>query len=204
MLNARQLEIFVGVFQEGSLSKAARRLHAAQSGLSMQIQSLEVRTGLRLFDRSPRGVSPSATESACAQMAPVFAAISRKVVQAGPFGAGMKLKCVANLLVSVHNLATAEAMLLAQRAGLDLAMTFDAPSRRRRQLAGVGAERPADCDGPLRARFDEARSPLEGSRRDQVFRAIRRRADAAARRERALLSFGGRGGARPRGYVGAL
>ena len=60
MLNARQLEIFVGVFEEGSLSKAARRLNATQSGLSMQIQNLEARTGLRLFDRSPRGVTPTA------------------------------------------------------------------------------------------------------------------------------------------------
>ena len=34
-------------------------------------------------------------------------------------GAGSKMKCVANLLVAVHNLAAAEAMVLSTRAGLD-------------------------------------------------------------------------------------
>jgi 3-hydroxyisobutyrate dehydrogenase-like beta-hydroxyacid dehydrogenase len=99
----------------------------------------------------------SGAESACADMAPVFAAISRKVVHAGPFGAGMKLKCVANLLVSVHNLATAEAMLLAQRAGLDLAMTFEAIRE------GAGNSRVWELRGPLMAagRYEPASMKLD-------------------------------------------
>lgn len=39
---------------------------------------------------------------------PVFAGLARDVRHVGAFGAGMKLKYVANLLVSIHNLASAE------------------------------------------------------------------------------------------------
>ena len=59
MLNIRQLRAFVGVYEEGSFSSAAKRLNATQSGLSMLNQSLEEQIGLKLFDRSPRGVTPT-------------------------------------------------------------------------------------------------------------------------------------------------
>lgn len=59
MLNIRQLASFVAVYEEGSFSKAAKRLHATQSGLSMQNQQLEEQIGLALFERSPRGVTPT-------------------------------------------------------------------------------------------------------------------------------------------------
>jgi 3-hydroxyisobutyrate dehydrogenase-like beta-hydroxyacid dehydrogenase len=47
------------------------------------------------------------------------------VKEVGSFGAGSRMKYVANLLVSINNVATAEAMVLAARAGLDPAMVFD-------------------------------------------------------------------------------
>lgn len=59
MLNLRQLAAFVGVYEERSFSKAAKRLNATQSGLSMQNQNLEEQIGLRLFERSSRGVEPT-------------------------------------------------------------------------------------------------------------------------------------------------
>lgn len=59
MINIRQLIAFVGVYEERSFSKAAKRLNATQSGLSMQTQQLELRVGLKLFERSPRGVVPT-------------------------------------------------------------------------------------------------------------------------------------------------
>jgi putative dehydrogenase len=65
---------------------------------------------------------PAVTERA----RPVLQAIAREVRHVGAFGAGMKLKCVANLLVTIHNLASAEAMLLAEASGLDLAVVYDA------------------------------------------------------------------------------
>jgi putative dehydrogenase len=55
---------------------------------------------------------------------PVFKAITDAVFYLGEFGAGSKMKCVANLLVAVHNLAAAEAMALSTRAGLDPEMVI--------------------------------------------------------------------------------
>jgi len=56
LLNIRQMATFVSVYEEGSFSRAAVKLHATQSGLSMQTQQLEDVLGVRLFERSPRGV----------------------------------------------------------------------------------------------------------------------------------------------------
>lgn len=52
-------------------------------------------------------------------VAPVLDAISGPWVHTGGFGTGARLKYVANMLLAVHTVAAAEAMALAQRAGLD-------------------------------------------------------------------------------------
>jgi len=50
---------------------------------------------------------------------PLFLGFGRAVYDLGAFGNGTKMKFVANLLVAIHNLAAAEAMVLAEKAGLD-------------------------------------------------------------------------------------
>ena len=50
---------------------------------------------------------------------PLFADFSRQAHDLGVFGNGMKMKFVANLLVAIHNVASAEAMVLGMKAGLD-------------------------------------------------------------------------------------
>ena len=57
-------------------------------------------------------------------MMPVFAGFSRLAHDLGAFGNGMKMKFVANLLVAIHNVASAEAMVLGMKAGLDPAQIF--------------------------------------------------------------------------------
>ena len=51
---------------------------------------------------------------------PVLDAISGPWVYAGAFGNGARLKYVANLLLAVHTVAAAEAIVLAEQNGLDL------------------------------------------------------------------------------------
>ena len=63
----------------------------------------------------------------------------------GPFGSGSKMKFIANLLVTVHTLAAAEALLLARRAGLDLATVLEAVGD------GAGTSRMFEIRGPLMA-----------------------------------------------------
>ena len=55
---------------------------------------------------------------------PLFADFSRQAHDLGAFGNGMKMKFVANLLVAIHNVASAEAMVLGMKAGLDPAQIF--------------------------------------------------------------------------------
>ncbi len=54
-----QLRYLVAVYEEKSFTAAARRVHATQSGLSMQIKDLEVRLGVKLFNRASTGVTPT-------------------------------------------------------------------------------------------------------------------------------------------------
>lgn len=58
-MNFRQLSTFVGIYEDGSFNKAARRLNATQSGLSVQIRNLEDALGTPLFERSAKGVQPT-------------------------------------------------------------------------------------------------------------------------------------------------
>ncbi|WP_416762100.1 LysR substrate-binding domain-containing protein [Roseateles sp. So40a] len=53
----RQLRYFVGVCEAGSLLKASTRLHVAQPALGQQIAALEHGLGVKLFDRSSRGMA---------------------------------------------------------------------------------------------------------------------------------------------------
>ena len=70
-------------------------------------------------------VLASGDRAAVARCEPVFAGFARAHHYLGDFGAGSKMKFVANLLVAIHNVAAAEALLLARAAGLDPQQTYD-------------------------------------------------------------------------------
>jgi DNA-binding transcriptional LysR family regulator len=53
----RQLERFLAVIEFGSLAAAARQLHLTQQALSASLANLEQDLGVRLFDRSPGGIT---------------------------------------------------------------------------------------------------------------------------------------------------
>ena len=59
------------------------------------------------------------------RLKPLFLGFSRAVHDLGEFGNGSRMKYVANLLVAIHNVASAEAMVLGIKAGLDPKRIFD-------------------------------------------------------------------------------
>lgn len=77
---------------------------------------------------------------------PVMKAFSRGQHYLGRFGNGSKMKFVANLLVAIHNVSAAEALVLARRCGLDAATAV-------RVLGdGAGSSRMLQVRGPMMAR----------------------------------------------------
>src|SRR6516165_5292986 len=63
---------------------------------------------------------------ACKRVEPVVAAFADSCIYFGPFGAASRFKLINNLLVSIHIAATAEAMALGVRAGVDVELMIKA------------------------------------------------------------------------------
>ena len=74
---------------------------------------------------------------------PVLDTFSRKVCDLGAFGNGSRVKFIANHLVTIHNVAAAESLLLAKLAGLDLDVVLQAVSD------GAGTSRMLEVRGPM-------------------------------------------------------
>ena len=90
----------------------------------------------------------SGPADAKARAEPVLRAMTRGIHDVGAFGNGSKVKFIANLLVAVHNTAAAEALVLAERAGLDLTAVLAAVSD------GAGTSRMLEVRGPAMAAAD--------------------------------------------------
>jgi len=107
-------------------------------------------------------VYASGERAAVRTMRPVFAGFARQCHEVGEFGAGMRMKLVANLLVAIHNVAAAEALLFAERLGLDprqaLAVVAD----------GAGGSRMLQVRGPAMVgrSWHEATMKVEVWRKD--------------------------------------
>ena len=82
---------------------------------------------------------------------PMFAGFSRKAYDAGAFGNGSKMKYVANLLVAINNVASAEAMVLGMKAGLDTKTIFEMVQ------SGAGNSRVFELRAPMmvKNRYDD-------------------------------------------------
>ncbi|MGH9471718.1 MAG: LysR family transcriptional regulator, partial [Terriglobales bacterium] len=60
MLNLHHVRLFAAAAEHGNVSAAAARLRLSQPALSKQVQELEAALGVRLLERLPRGVRPTA------------------------------------------------------------------------------------------------------------------------------------------------
>ncbi|MGB8620227.1 MAG: NAD(P)-dependent oxidoreductase, partial [Pseudolabrys sp.] len=81
-----------------------------------------------------------------ARLRPVLMGFGRNVFNVGQFGNGSRMKYVANLLVAINNVASAEAMVLGMKAGLDPRMIVDLVT------AGAGNSRVFELRAPMMAK----------------------------------------------------
>lgn len=90
----------------------------------------------------------SGDAAAIGKMRPLFLDFARDLYDLGAFGNGTKMKLVANLLVAIHNVASAEAFALGIKAGLDPHKILETIQ------AGAGNSRIFELRGPMMADAD--------------------------------------------------
>jgi 3-hydroxyisobutyrate dehydrogenase-like beta-hydroxyacid dehydrogenase len=108
------------IIETGTLPLAAkqRQLHLlADKGIVLLDCTLSG-TGAQAKTRD-LAVYASGDAAAIQEVVPIFDGFARVHYNLGEFGNGTKMKFVANLLVAIHNVASAEAILLGVRSGLD-------------------------------------------------------------------------------------
>lgn len=108
-------------------------------------------------------VFASGPEEACRQAGPILDAVARQWHFVGPFGDGSRVKLVASMLVAVHNVAAAEALVLSRKLGLD-------PERVHHIVSDSAAtSRMFEVSGPLMLHHDFERGT---SRVDVLYKSL--------------------------------
>ena len=125
---------------DGTDKEAARRILAAKGVVLLDCPLSG--TGAQAA-RKDLTVYASGPAAAIKRLQPVFEGFSKSQFNLGAFGNGMRMKLMANLLVAIHNVSTAEALLLGKRWGIK-------PADAVKVLAdGAGGSRMLQVRGPL-------------------------------------------------------
>lgn len=108
-------------------------------------------TGAQALTRD-LAVYASGEAAAIEAMKDVFDGFARVTYNIGAFGNGMRMKLMANLLVAIHNISAAEALLMGQRMGIDMDLAVKVLSD------GAGGSRMLQVRGPAMSAgtWDEA------------------------------------------------
>ena len=107
-------------------------------------------------------VYASGDSKSIAKLRPLFLAFAKSVHDLGAFGNGSRMKYVANLLVAIHNVAAAEAMVLGMKSGLDPQQIFDLIT------PGAGNSRVFELRAPMmvKDRYDDATMKIKVWQKD--------------------------------------
>jgi putative dehydrogenase len=97
----------------------------------------------------------SGDRAAYRRTVPVLQGFTSANYYVGPFGNGSKMKFVANLLVAIHNVAAAEAMVLGMKAGLDPAQILKVVA------GGAGGSRMFQVRGPMMVKGDYSEATMK-------------------------------------------
>ncbi len=122
-------------------------------------------TGAQAITRD-LAVYASGDAKAIKAFAPVFDGFARACYEVGEFGNGMRMKLVANLLVAIHNVSTAEAILMGVRAGLDAATIVKVVAD------GAGGSRMFQVRGPMMVKRNWSEATMKVSTWQKDMRLI--------------------------------
>ncbi|HEV2186758.1 MAG TPA: NAD(P)-dependent oxidoreductase [Stellaceae bacterium] len=125
-------------------AKEAARDRLASAGITLLDCPLSG-TGAQAITRD-LAVYASGDETAFRRCSEIFAGFARVTHYLGAFGNGSRMKFVANLLVAVHNVAAAEAIVLGAKAGLDPQRILEVIG------SGAGTSRIFELRGPMMAK----------------------------------------------------
>ena len=103
-------------------------------------------------DISVYASGPAKSVKACA---PIFSGFARSMHYCGVYGNGSRLKFIANLLVTIHNLSAAEAIVMGLRSGLDLDLLYKVIRD------GAGTSRMFEVRAPLMIGADYSQATMK-------------------------------------------
>jgi 3-hydroxyisobutyrate dehydrogenase-like beta-hydroxyacid dehydrogenase len=122
--------------------EGARRIAAALQARGIEMLDAPVTGGGDVAEAGALTIMVGGSEDALERCRPVLSCYGRTIVHVGPAGAGQTAKACNQICTVVNTLGAAEAMLLAERAGLDPWKVHEV------LMAGFGASRMLGLEGP--------------------------------------------------------
>lgn len=149
----RKVIVEMGTFSISDKEKALRVLHKAGH---VMLDCPVSGTGSQAKNRDLIFYA-SGDSKVIAKLRPMFEALGRRAYNVGAFGNGSKIKYVANLLVAINNVATAEAMVLGMKAGLPPQVIYDLVQ------AGAGNSRVFELRAPMmvKGKYDDVTMKMD-------------------------------------------
>jgi len=120
----------------------ARRVARALQARGIHMLDAPVSGGAAVAEAGALSIMAGGDEGVLARVRPILACYGKTIVHIGPSGAGQVAKACNQICTIVNTLGAAEAMLMAERAGIDPAKVKDVV------MTGFGASRMLDVQAP--------------------------------------------------------
>lgn len=116
MLDFRQVQYFLALYEERNMTSAARTLNIVQPALSMQLAKLEDTVGQKLFERTSQGMVPTAAgRQLFASFRPIMQAYWEASSQSLPQEGDLQGEVSIGMILSVADGMLADALLAFSR-----------------------------------------------------------------------------------------
>lgn len=109
--------------------KSIRKIHKIASEKGVEVMDAPVSGGASGAEKGTLTIMVGGSKEAIEKANPVLSAIGKKINHVGEVGAGDTVKAVNNLLLGINMVATAEALVLGKKAGLDADIMYDIISK---------------------------------------------------------------------------